>query len=203
VANWSLERAGVEARIDPRCLADRGIDRAPETRLAPYHSTQAKYNARLTPAWAHTLNVRENRAQDNAHEQASARAYWDARRVALGLTPETTREAMIASVTRAMHAPPDSRRERVTVQQLTQQVTQGIHVLQTLEQHQARLHGAVLLAESQARAGRPLRDRDQQRAEALLTHGAALGLEAMEDDVSVGRGVRVHFQQERGQGYGW
>jgi hypothetical protein len=203
VANWSLERAGVDARLDPRRVADRGIDRAPEPRLAPYHSTQAKYHGTLTPAWAHTLNARENRTQDTAQEQASARAYWDKRRVAIGLTPEMTHEAMIARVTRTMHDPSGATQERVTMQQLTQQVTQGTRALQALEQHQVRLHGAVLLAEAQARMGRSFRDRDQQRAEALLTQGAALGLEAMDVDMAVGRGVRVRFQPERGQGYGW
>jgi hypothetical protein len=203
VANWSLERAGVDARIDPRSLEDRGIAREPETRLAPYHSTQAKYHDRRTPAWEHTLDARATRAQDTAWEQERARAYWDERRVALGLTPAMTREDMIACVTHAMHAPRETSRAWGTVETLTQQVTQEGHTLQTLEQHHARLHGAVMVAEHHTRDGTPLRDREQQRAEALLTQGAALGLDAVDDTVSASRGVRVHFQKERDHGYGY
>jgi hypothetical protein len=203
VANWSLERAGVEARIDPRSLEDRGIAREPETRLAPYHSTQATYHGTRTPAWEHILTARESRVQDTAREQERAWAYWDERRVAIGLTPAMSRDAMITRVTQVMHDPSGPRRERVTVAQLTQQVTQGSHALQTLEQHHARLHGAVMIAAYHTRDGTPLRDREQQRAEALLSQGAAMGLDAVDDTVAVGRGVRVHFQKERDHGYGY
>src|SRR5437867_4110404 len=83
------------ARTNPRSLADQGLDRAPEPRLAPYHSTQAKYYGRLTPAWEHTLETREARTPQHAQEQARARAYWETRKQALGLTPDMPREAML------------------------------------------------------------------------------------------------------------
>ncbi len=202
VANWHLEQAGVDARIDPRRLADRGIAREPAPYLAPYHPTQAKYHGRVTPAWEHALDVRAAIAAEHAGEDAQARTYWEGRHQAIGLTPEMTRDAMVAQVTQAMHDLAGSTQERITVQQLTQQVTQGNDALQTLAQHHARLHGAVMIAEHQVREGKPLRDREQQRAEALLTHGAAMGLDAVDDTVPVGRGVRVHFQKEREHGYG-
>jgi hypothetical protein len=201
VANWVLEQAGVEARIDPRSLADRGIDRVPEPRLAPYHSTQAKYYGRFTSAWEHTLDAREVRRPQHAQEQEHASAYWEARKQALGLTSDMPREAMILRVTRGMEEAQAAQPERPTVAALTQQLAQHHHTLQALEQHHARLHGTVMLLEHQTHHGIPLRDREQQRAEALLSHGTALGLEVMENDVSVGHGVRVRFQQEREQGY--
>jgi MobA/MobL family protein len=203
VANWSLERAGVDARIDPRSLADRGIDRPPEPRVDPYHSTQAKYHHRLTPTWAHTLAAREARTPQHAQEQGHAQAAWEARKQALGLTAAMPQEAMMLRVTQGMQEARATRPERLTVESLTQQLAQQQHTLQTLEQHHARLHGTVMIFEHHRRHGLPLSDREVQRADALLRDGATLGLAVLDNDVSLGRGVRVRFQPDRGQGYGW
>jgi hypothetical protein len=86
VCNWHLERAGVDVRMDPRSLQDQGLDRAPEQRLAPYHSTQAKYQGTLTPEWRETLRGRETRQGDKAQEAVRAVQHWEQRKVVLGLT---------------------------------------------------------------------------------------------------------------------
>ena len=78
MANYHLERAGVEARIDVRTLHARGIDRKPQPK---YHKTPQL-------------------ARDEAHEQAKAQAAWEQRKAykQLGDVTQIPREEFVLQV---------------------------------------------------------------------------------------------------------
>ena len=73
--NYTMERAGHEARIHPSSLYERGIDRPPEPKVGPGHD----------PALvAERARIRQQR--DAAQEHAQAQQAWEARKVKLGMT---------------------------------------------------------------------------------------------------------------------
>jgi hypothetical protein len=83
ITNVYLERAGVEARIDPRSLRAREIDRKPEQRVGPWRVQELEQI------------VQETRAQrDTAKEQAIARDAWELRKERLGITPDILQDTV-------------------------------------------------------------------------------------------------------------
>ena len=72
--------------FDPRSLEARGIEREPEPRLAPQHSTNAKLGKGMSPEWQAVLDGRTARASQRRGEQALAEAAWIVRKAELGIT---------------------------------------------------------------------------------------------------------------------
>jgi hypothetical protein len=174
VANWHLERAGLAARIDPRNLREQGVDRDPESRLAPYHATQAKYRGVHTPEWQATLQSRATRQRDSQQEAARACHYWEARKITLGIAEasgmshdvfvtrvaQASREVVTAAQTTRAQRP-----DRATLTQALQTVQQALDAQQTRVD---RLYAELLQEQHRARTGTPRSPRAQQRIDALL-----------------------------------
>src|SRR5262249_60509484 len=74
VVNVHLERAGVDARVHPDSLKDRGIARKPEPKLPPSESQQYRDHGVVSATMAAVLTIRAERQQTRAAEQANARA---------------------------------------------------------------------------------------------------------------------------------
>jgi hypothetical protein len=174
VANWHLERAGQTVRIDPRNLRAQGVDRDPESRLAPYHATQAKYRGTHTPEWQATLQARATRQVDTQQEEARARQYWEQRKETLGLAaaPPLDREAFVARVAQASREAVTAaqttrapRPDRATLTEHLQTVQQALHAQQTRVD---RLYAELLQEQHRACTGTPRSLRAQQRIDALL-----------------------------------
>jgi len=68
-ANRALERAGVEARLDPRSLAAQGLDRLPEPKLGPERTALLRRGI-ATPESAQVLDLRASRARLGRVERA-------------------------------------------------------------------------------------------------------------------------------------
>ena len=73
--NYTMERAGHEARIHPSSLYKRGIDRHPEPKVGPGQDAGAV---------AERERIRQHAT--TAQEQAQAQQAWEARKVKLGIT---------------------------------------------------------------------------------------------------------------------
>jgi hypothetical protein len=86
VMNFHLERAGVETRLHPARLQDRGIAREPEPRVLPSDSNAARYRQEITEGWARVLAHRQARAPHIDIEQQQAAQAWERRKEALGIT---------------------------------------------------------------------------------------------------------------------
>lgn len=88
LTNLSLERHGHSARLDPRSLAARGLDRTPEPKLLPSDSHALKTRYEVTPAMQDVFDHRFAREPLVAAEQAQARQAWTQRKRELGLTDD-------------------------------------------------------------------------------------------------------------------
>jgi hypothetical protein len=98
VINLHLERAGREARVHPETLERQGIARQPEPKLLPSESREYREAGKVSPRMQEVLEVRAQRQQTRAEEQASARTYWEARKEALGLTSAMDVTAQLAVI---------------------------------------------------------------------------------------------------------
>jgi hypothetical protein len=98
VINVHLEHAGLDARLHPDRLATQGIARPPEPKLLPSESRDYRENGIVSPTMAEVLNVRAERQQTRAVEQTNAQAYWEARKVTLGITVDMDLPAQLALV---------------------------------------------------------------------------------------------------------
>jgi hypothetical protein len=110
VMNVHLERAGSAERVHPDTLKEQGIDRPPEPKLLPSESADYRDKGIVSPRVADVLKVRAERQHTRATEQVNARAYWDARKDALGLTEDMDLPAQLAAIGEARaqvrdHAP--------------------------------------------------------------------------------------------------
>jgi hypothetical protein len=173
VANWHLEQAGVPVRITPKNLREQGLERDPERRVAPYHSTQAKYQGRATPEWQEILRARAERRTE--HDPAAA--LWEVRKAHLGITQGVTRDVFLHRVAEQArgggytksHEPLDTLREHEQV--LAQAV-------QRQELYIHRLHAEVMQEAYRERTGRPRSARAEARINALLREGPEPRLDA-------------------------
>jgi hypothetical protein len=85
VLNLHLERAGCAERVHPDTLEQRGIAREPEPKLFPSESRAYREDGHVSPRMQEVLEVRAQRQQTRAEEQADARMYWEERKADLGL----------------------------------------------------------------------------------------------------------------------
>lgn len=150
LANFSLERAGIEARIDPRSLHDRALSRDMAERETP---------------------------EGRAHTQALAHEAWEWRKEQLGITDVHTldKEEFLAMVHASTREGKPGRYQsteqlRAQEQTLTAQVA-------ALDQQAARLGAEAALIHLRAEQGQTLHPVAEERLTKLLEHGATLGLD--------------------------
>jgi MobA/MobL family len=98
VLNVHLERAGLQDRVHPDSLHERGIDRKPEPKLLPSESQAYRDNGVVSATMAEVLTIRAERQQTRSQEQANAREYWEERKVALGITEDMALPAQLAVI---------------------------------------------------------------------------------------------------------
>jgi hypothetical protein len=88
--NTHLDAAGHGARLHPDRLSDRGVAassvRTPEPRLAPADSNALKYEGRMPPGMQQVLEHRQACQSYIPAERVPARASWEERTAALGIT---------------------------------------------------------------------------------------------------------------------
>jgi MobA/MobL family len=101
VLNLHLERAGLEARVHPDRLEDRGIDRQPEPKLLPSESREYREQGKMSTRMQQVLDIRAHRAVTWELEQANARDYWQDRQERLGITREMTMEQSLVRIREA------------------------------------------------------------------------------------------------------
>jgi hypothetical protein len=179
VANWHLEHAGVTARIDPRNLREQGVRRDPETRLDPYHSTQAKYQGTLTPAWQETLQARVTRQADKPQEAAQAFRYWEARKTTLGLAEahRISRDEFLDRIAQQTRQPQPAR-AHLGVEALRAQ-EQALEIEVHRQEHYVhRLHAEVMQEDYRQRTGKGRSAAAEARIDAMLREEPAQRLDA-------------------------
>ena len=174
--NLHLERAGREERLHPDRLTVRGFDRAPEPRLAPSDSNARKFQQVITPAMQQVLDHRATRGQHAAAELADARAYWEQRKQALGLTPTMTHAQHLAHVRdarerTALSRPPQRSRSVLDAQihTLTQEIT-------GLERYHRTLVKEHVLEQAYERTGRSRSLASAREVERVLEEGRQHGI---------------------------
>lgn len=101
VVNLHLERAGLDARVHPDRLDDRGINRKPEPKLRPSESRAYREHGTITPRMAEVLAVRAARERTRKEEAVDAHVYWELRKDALGLRDGMDRPAQLAAIVTA------------------------------------------------------------------------------------------------------
>jgi hypothetical protein len=98
VLNVHLERAGLQDRVHPDSLYERGIDRKPEPKLLPSESRAYRENGVVSATMAEVLDIRAQRQETRASEQANAQEYWEERKLVLGITDDMDMPAQLAAV---------------------------------------------------------------------------------------------------------
>jgi MobA/MobL family protein len=101
VINVHLERAGLQDRVHPDSLHERGIDRKPEPKLLPSESRAYRENGVVSATMAEVLDIRAQRQETRASEQANAQEYWEERKMVLGITDDMDMPAQLAAVCKA------------------------------------------------------------------------------------------------------
>jgi MobA/MobL family len=206
LANVYLEQYGIEhAYVDSRSLKAREIDRAPEQRLSPDHSTKVKLGKGITPEWQAVLDGRQARAASRADEQTLAQAAWIIRKAELGITDVNTldRTAFVEQIAQQTREQARQPVQRPSLEHLREQA-QALE--QDITQQQAgvnRIHAEVMIATHRER--QQGRDHQQERMpQRDISHSMA-GL-ALEDEPPVPgrRGLQVDTGRRKGRdGYGW
>ena len=98
VINVHLERVGLAERLHPDRLADRDITRQPQPKLLPSQSRTYREKGSSARRWRRCLTIRAERQQTWATEQANARAYWEERKLVLGITEAMDLPAQLAAI---------------------------------------------------------------------------------------------------------
>jgi hypothetical protein len=98
VLNVHLARAGLQDRVHPDSLHERGIDRKPEPKLLPSESRTYRENGVVSATMAEVLDIRAQRQETRAREQANAQEYWEERKLVLGITDDMDLPAQLAAV---------------------------------------------------------------------------------------------------------
>jgi hypothetical protein len=108
VINAHLEAHGKVARIHPKRLQDRGIERTPEPKLLPSESHAYRTKGKVSATMQQVLTTRA--ARDRIKEQNQARTYWEERKADLGITrdmPMGEKLKVLAQARQeAVHGPP-------------------------------------------------------------------------------------------------
>jgi hypothetical protein len=200
LANVYLEHYGIaHAYVDARSLKAREIDRAPETRLSPDHSTKAKLGKEVTDEWQAVLDGRKARAASKAEEQTLAEAAWIVRKAELGITDVHTldREAFVAQIAQQTREQARQPVQRPSIEQLREQA-QALEQAITQQQTAVdRLHAEVMIAQH--------RDRQQSKTVSQERAPRSRGRLATHEEPAQGlRGPQLERTHERERdGYGW
>ena len=133
--NTHLERAGHTARVDPRSLAARDIARAPEPKLLPSESRQYREQGTVSTRMQQVLQVRAERQQSAAAEQAQARQYWEGRTLELGITRAMPRTERLTRIRDAREHVISHGPERRSLTQLREQEQALARSVQGLERY--------------------------------------------------------------------
>jgi hypothetical protein len=190
IINVHLEHAGLDERLHPDRLEDRALDRQPEPKLLPSESRDYRENGAVSATIAAVLTLRAVRQQTRAVEQANARAYWGARKVALGLTEGMDLPAQLAVIGTARALGRDQAPTR-TVAQSDAGVEQGARALREV--------GVEAVQEARAAGHEALeaawQERWQRVAQAQAWPNLAQAMEALArqlDDLSGAEGGHGH-----------
>ena len=135
VMNLHLEAAGHVARLHPDRLSDRGFDRTPEPRLTPSDSNALKYEGRITDRMQDVLAHRQARQQHIPVERVQARASWEERKTALGITRDMPLVAQLTHIAQARAQAVHHTPTRPTLAQLREQEQTLAQGIRGLEQH--------------------------------------------------------------------
>jgi hypothetical protein len=186
--NAHLEANGQVARIHPKSLRDRGIERAPEPKLLPSESHAYRTKGKVSATMQQVLTTRA--ARDRIKEQNQARTYWEERKATLGITRDMPMgeklKAMAQARQEAVHGPP----VRTPAEQL---------------QHEQRAIKRAIQREH-ARTGRRYQgpSRPHARKHSLAAQVKRLAQRLTREGEAQGHGhlhVRLH-DEEREQQYG-
>jgi hypothetical protein len=193
VINVHLERAGLEARVHPGRLDDRGLGRQPEPKLLPSESREYREHGIVSETMQAVLDIRAKRAAQWEREQQNAQHYWEVRKVELSMERDMpqaqclerialAREQTISRPTLAQLR----EEERALEQAISQQQT-GVH----------RLHAEVMIATH--------RERQQSRTVSQERSPRSRGRLATPEEPAQGlHGPRLDRTRERERdGYTW
>jgi hypothetical protein len=167
--NFALERAGQDARVSAQSLAERGIDvEADRQHLPAWHPTQSKYGRGVSEKWRERLDGAAKREEARAQEHAQAAAAWERRKLELGITPDTTREAFLARVHDATRAYRPA--QGLPVEARSQETA----LLEHHEQVASRLQAEVIRHRHYAATAKHAPDAMRANAERLLAESEAI-----------------------------
>jgi hypothetical protein len=223
VINLHLERAGHEARVHPDSLLNRGIDRQPEPKLLPSESRQYREHGIVSERMQQVLEMRAERQQSLAEEQAQARQYWQGRKLELGLTRDLSPAHQLERITQAREHTITQAPERPSLDQLREQeqtLTRSVkdlqHYVEQVQQVQAR--EAAWVPQVGRRGWEEMLEHERVLAEGK-DHGLPSDVEAeqlvgqltrfldhlsREEDQQVGHALNIRLhERERGSGMGW
>jgi hypothetical protein len=99
--NIHLEQAGQMARVHPDTLVQRTLDRQPEPKLLPSESRAYREEGIISERMQEVLDIRQERAAQRVREQNNARAYWEQRKVELGITRDLPINQKLYAITQA------------------------------------------------------------------------------------------------------
>lgn len=178
VLNWHLERAGIDAAVDPRSLAERGFTRAPQQHRGTALDREESDTARAA------------RLADQALEAAHAHDYWTQRKVTLGLTAEMSHEHAVQRI--ATHFYGETQAPRLTREALHAQRDTVLVTLAEIRHDIARLDGELMQEAHHERTGTPRSPASRRRVEALLNEAVTIAHEDVPQ-----RGVSFTFRRDR------
>jgi hypothetical protein len=172
LTNYHLELAGSEARIDPRSLKERKIDREAPPKTYPYQPFQA-------PAL---------REEDKEHTLATQR--WEQRKEDYDVSSDVPTQiaARMRSGSPGKHLSADVLR------------TQTLERLTALETYHTELTVAATRFQTRAYPDRPLRPTEQRDIDNLISKGVTVGLPPSQREV-IHRGAQLSKQKGRGFDY--
>src|SRR6266851_2922384 len=175
ITNVHLEQHGHAARLDPRSLEERGIDRTPEPKLLPSDSHALKHRFDVTPSMQHVFAHRHERMQHEGAEQAQAQRSWERRELALGLTPGMPMEASLQRIRQARAQAITRTPERRSVSALDHEAQTLEHSIGGLQTYTQRVQ-AELVIEGQFQHDYQRPQDGQRRGERVLAEGREHGL---------------------------
>ena len=175
ITNVHLAQQGHAARLDPRSLEERGIDRTPEPKLLPSDSHALKHRFEVTPSMQHVFAHRHERMQHEGAEQAQAQRSWERRELALGLTPGMPMEASLQRIRQARAQAITRTPERRSVSALDHEAQTLEHSIGGLQTYTQRVQ-AELVIEGQFQHDYQRPQDGQRRGERVLAEGREHGL---------------------------
>jgi MobA/MobL family len=190
VINAHLEANGQVARIHPKSLRDRGIERDPEPKLLPSESHAYRTTGKVSATMQQVLTTRA--ARDRIKEQNQARTYWEERKATLGITRDMPMGEKLQAMAQARQDAVDGPPARTPAEQL---------------QHEQRAIKRAIQREH-ARTGRGLqgpRPRQTPNRHSSLAAQVQRLARALEQEEAQGHGplrVQLHDREEE-RGLSW